>query len=106
MPLVLLTLTIFQKLHPEPDAERDPAASHEFQCDRYALRRTGMKDAFRSAFGKLARMNKSDPDPNPWVGVAVLRSPADPATAGGAAMMSRDWVEALRRDPPIRASFP
>ncbi|HEX3316246.1 MAG TPA: M48 family metalloprotease [Gemmataceae bacterium] len=65
MPLVLLTLTLFGfVLAPMQNAI---SRFHEFQCDRYALRRTGMKDAFRSAFGKLARMNKSDPDPNPWV---------------------------------------
>jgi STE24 endopeptidase len=39
----------------------------EVQCDRYALRRTRNPDAFRSAFAKLARLNKSDPDPHPLV---------------------------------------
>ena len=39
----------------------------EVQCDRYALTRTGMPLAYRSAFVKLARINKSDPDPNPVV---------------------------------------
>ena len=32
----------------------------ERQCDRYALRRTQAADAYRSAFLKLARINKSD----------------------------------------------
>ena len=39
----------------------------ERQCDRYALARTGLREAYRSAFAKLARLNKSDPDPNPVV---------------------------------------
>lgn len=37
----------------------------ERQSDRYALERTGQPQAFRSAFVKLARMNKSDADPHP-----------------------------------------
>jgi STE24 endopeptidase len=39
----------------------------EVQCDRYALERTGLREAYRSAFAKLARLNKSDPDPHPLV---------------------------------------
>jgi STE24 endopeptidase len=37
----------------------------ERQCDRYALRRTGLRDAYRAAFRKLAKLNKEDLDPNP-----------------------------------------
>jgi STE24 endopeptidase len=37
----------------------------ERQSDRYALERTRMPEAYRSAFLKLARMNKADPDPHP-----------------------------------------
>ena len=36
----------------------------ERQCDRYALERTHNPVAYVSAFTKLARLNKSDPDPN------------------------------------------
>jgi STE24 endopeptidase len=36
---------------------------YERQADRYALMRTGLRDAFRSAFCKLARQNKDDPSP-------------------------------------------
>jgi STE24 endopeptidase len=36
----------------------------ERQCDRYALQRTQLRDAYRSAFRKLARLNKDDPHPN------------------------------------------
>jgi STE24 endopeptidase len=39
----------------------------ERQCDRYALERTGAPQAYRSEFVKLARVNKSDPDPSPLV---------------------------------------
>jgi hypothetical protein len=34
---------------------------------RYALERTGLLQAYRSAFSKLARINKADPDPHPLV---------------------------------------
>ena len=37
----------------------------ERQCDAYALERTGSTDAYRSAFQKLAKLNKDDPDPHP-----------------------------------------
>jgi STE24 endopeptidase len=46
---------------------------YERQCDRYALARTGSADAYRSAFTKLAELNKADPDPNP-VEVFLLHS--------------------------------
>jgi STE24 endopeptidase len=36
----------------------------ERQCDRYALERTHNPVAYVSAFTKLARLNKADPDPN------------------------------------------
>jgi len=39
----------------------------ERQCDRYALARTAAAGTYRSAFIKLARLNKSDPDPHPLV---------------------------------------
>jgi Zn-dependent protease with chaperone function len=39
----------------------------ERQCDRYALDKTGLVQAYRSAFLKLARLNKADPDPHPLV---------------------------------------
>jgi STE24 endopeptidase len=38
---------------------------YERQCDRYALRRTKNAEAFRTAFTKLARVNKADMEPNP-----------------------------------------
>src|SRR6185295_1987979 len=38
---------------------------YERQCDRYALERTKLAAAYRSAFCKLARLNKDDPNPHP-----------------------------------------
>jgi STE24 endopeptidase len=38
---------------------------YERQCDRYALRRTENRAAYRSAFMKLAKLNKAEMDPNP-----------------------------------------
>lgn len=65
LPLVLVVLSLFGLLL----APLQNALSRFFerQCDRYALRRTGLRDAYRAAFIKLARINKSDPDPNPLV---------------------------------------
>ncbi|MEI7683761.1 MAG: M48 family metallopeptidase [Planctomycetota bacterium] len=65
LPLVLLVITVFGLiLSPLGNAL---SRYFEVQCDTYALQRTHRPDAFRSAFAKLARMNKSDPDPHPVV---------------------------------------
>lgn len=65
LPLVLLVLTVFGLiLSPLGNAL---SRFFEVQCDTYALERTRRPDAFRSAFTKLARMNKADPDPHPAV---------------------------------------
>lgn len=65
LPLVLLVLTLFGLLlSPIGNAL---SRYFEVQCDTYALQRTHRPDAFRSAFVKLARMNKADPDPHPAV---------------------------------------
>jgi STE24 endopeptidase len=65
LPLVLLVLALFSlTLVP---AQNALSRLFERQCDRYALERTGSIEAYRSAFIKLARINKSDPDPNPLV---------------------------------------
>lgn len=62
LPLVLLVLALFGLL--VGPAQNALSRSFERQCDRYALERTGLREAYRSAFVKLARINKSDPDPN------------------------------------------
>ncbi len=65
LPLFLLVLAVFGlALTP---AQNALSRFFETQCDRYALRRTGNAAAYRSAFLKLARLNKSDPDPHPLV---------------------------------------
>ncbi len=48
---------------------------YERQCDRYALDHTHNKDAYRSAFIKLARINKADPDPHPLVALLFYDHP-------------------------------
>ena len=45
----------------------------ERQSDRYALDRTGLKDAYLSAFRKLAKLNKDDPTPH-WLDVLLFHS--------------------------------
>jgi STE24 endopeptidase len=65
LPLLLLILSLFGLiLAPIQNAL---SRYFEVQCDRYALMRTKTPAAYRSAFVKLARINKSDPDPNPVV---------------------------------------
>ena len=71
LPLVMFALTAFQLvLGP---LQNIISRHYERQCDRYALRRTGLRDAYRTAFQKLARLNKADPEPNP-VEVFLLHS--------------------------------
>ena len=65
LPLFLLIMMLFGILL--APALNGLSRLHERQCDRYALRRTRRVDAFRSAFVKLARQNKADPDPHPFV---------------------------------------
>lgn len=63
LPLVMLWLTAFG-LFLEP-LQNAISRHFERQCDRYALTRTGLRAAYISAFQKLARLNKDDPNPNP-----------------------------------------
>jgi STE24 endopeptidase len=65
LPLVMLVLAVFGLLL--SPALNALSRFFEVQCDRYALERTGLREAYRSAFAKLARLNKSDPDPHPLV---------------------------------------
>jgi STE24 endopeptidase len=64
LPLLMLVTTLFFMLV-EP-LQNVISRHFERQADRYALQRTGRYDAYRSAFTKLARLNKADPDPHPW----------------------------------------
>ena len=63
LPLLVLVLAVFGLvLSPLQNAL---SRHFERQCDRYALERTKNAAAYRSAFTKLARINKADPDPHP-----------------------------------------
>jgi STE24 endopeptidase len=63
LPLVMLVLTLFALLL-EP-LQNFISRRYERQCDRYALERTGLAEAYVSAFQKLAKLNKDDPSPHP-----------------------------------------
>ena len=71
LPLVMFTLTAFMLvLAPLQNAI---SRHYERQCDRYALVRTENAAAYRSAFTKLAKLNKADMEPNP-IEVILLHS--------------------------------
>jgi len=63
LPLVMFALTLFMMV--VAPLQNALSRHYERQCDRYALERTGLPEAFRSAFHKLARLNKADPEPHP-----------------------------------------
>jgi STE24 endopeptidase len=63
LPLLMLVMAVFFMLV-EP-LQNGISRHFERQADRYALQRTGRVEAYRSAFSKLARLNKADPDPHP-----------------------------------------
>jgi STE24 endopeptidase len=71
LPLVMFAMSVFGLL--VSPLQNAISRHYERQCDRYALTRTGHRDAYRSAFQKLARLNKDDPAPNP-VEVFLLHS--------------------------------
>ena len=63
LPLFMLWTTLFSLIM---QPLRNAISRHfERQCDRYALARTGLRAAYVSAFQKLARLNKDDPNPHP-----------------------------------------
>ena len=73
LPLLLFVLAVFGlTLSPLLAAL---SRFHERQCDQYALDRTHNPSAYRSAFIKLARINKSDPDPHPLVALLFYDHP-------------------------------
>ncbi len=71
LPLVMFTLTTFMLLL--APLQNAISRHYERQCDRYALARTNNRAAYRSAFTKLARLNKADMEPNP-IEVILLHS--------------------------------
>jgi STE24 endopeptidase len=73
LPLLLFVLAVFGLLL--SPLQNALSRFYERQCDRYALERTHNKTAYRSAFIKLARLNKSDPDPNALVALLFYDHP-------------------------------
>lgn len=71
MPMVMFTLMVFFLLL--GPLQNLISRYYEWQCDTYALQRTGLKQAYLSAFRKLAVLNKDDPDPHP-LEVALFHS--------------------------------
>ena len=71
LPLMLLMLTLFAML--SQPLQNAVSRHFERQSDRYTLERTGLKDAYLSAFRKLARLNKDDPSPH-WLDVFLFHS--------------------------------
>ena len=65
LPLLMLVLTLFGLIL--SPLQHALSRFFERQCDRYALQVTRMAEAYRTAFVKLARLNKCDPDPHPLV---------------------------------------
>ncbi len=63
LPLLLLVVTVFSLIL--SPLRNVVSRRFENQCDRYALRVTNKREAYRTAFAKLARLNKADPDPHP-----------------------------------------
>lgn len=62
LPMVMCVVTaFFMLLGP---LQNILSRRYERQCDRYALARTGLRGSYASAFRKLARLNKDDPEPN------------------------------------------
>jgi STE24 endopeptidase len=84
LPLLMLSLTVFS-LVLEP-VQNIVSRRYERQCDRYALTRTGLREAYTSAFRKLAVLNKDDPCPN---GVAVFLFHSHPPIAERLAMAEK-----------------
>jgi STE24 endopeptidase len=84
LPLVMFTLTAFMLVL----APLQNAISRHFerQCDRYALTRTQNAPAYRSAFTKLAKLNKADMEPNP---IEVILLHSHPPIAKRLAMADR-----------------
>ncbi len=71
LPFVMLVLSLFG-LVLEP-LQNAISRHFERQADRYALQRTNDKSAYCTAFRKLAKLNKDDPDP-PRLEVALFHS--------------------------------
>jgi STE24 endopeptidase len=63
LPMLLLVMTVSSMLL--GPVRNGISRRFERTCDEYALRVTGNVEAFRSAFKRLAKVNKADPSPHP-----------------------------------------
>lgn len=71
LPMLMFALSIFSLvLGP---LQNVTSRRFERQCDRFALVKTGLRDAYISAFRKLSKLNKDDPAP-PRLAVALFHS--------------------------------
>jgi STE24 endopeptidase len=71
LPLVMFAFTAYAMLL--APLQNAISRHYERQCDRYALVRTQTPASYKSAFLKLAKLNKADMEPNP-VEVFLLHS--------------------------------
>lgn len=71
LPLLMFVITLLTMII-EP-LQNALSRRFEREADRYALQRTGLFAAYRSAFYKLARLNKDDPNPH-WLDLLLFHS--------------------------------
>ena len=69
LPLLLLVVSVLSVL--ASPLSNGISRHFERQSDRYALQRTRLDRAYVSAFTKLSRLNKADPQP-PWLEVVLF----------------------------------
>jgi STE24 endopeptidase len=93
LPLLLLAVTVLSLL--ASPVSNAVSRHFERQCDRYALQRTGLHRPYVSAFTKLSRLNKADPQP-PWLEVVLFHD--HPPIAERLSL-----AEAVVRDEPSRS---
>jgi STE24 endopeptidase len=84
LPLVMFTLTAFSLII--SPLQNAISRHYERQCDRYALVRTKNAASYRTAFLKLARLNKADTAPHP---LEVMLLHSHPPIAERLAMASQ-----------------
>ena len=84
----MLVLTLFALLL-EP-LQNMISRRYERQCDRYALDRTGLREAYVSAFRKLARLEQDDPDPHPLEVFWFPQPPANQRAIGNGRQVNGD----------------
>jgi STE24 endopeptidase len=84
LPFIMLTIAVFSLIL-EP-LGNGMSRHFERQADRHALQATGQIEAYCSAFRKLARRNKADPDPHP---LEVFLFHSHPPIAARLAMADR-----------------